>query len=47
MKKRLVSALFLISFTISGCGIEAMFDHPFEWGFAFLVAIACLMVLSN
>ena len=48
MKKKIVSALFITSFMISGCGIESIFDGcAIEWLFAFMVAIGCILVLTR
>ena len=48
MVKKIAGILFLASFILCGCGINSIFDgHAFEWFFAFVVAVACAIVLSS
>ena len=48
MKKKVAALIFVISFSICGCGIDSIFDSgAVEWAVAFLVAISCLLVLGG
>lgn len=43
MKTKILSAMFVISFILTGCGVESIFDEqglPF-WCFCFGVMVTC------
>ncbi len=46
MIKKIAGAVFVVSFVLTGCGIESIFNGGFtEWLFCFMVAVACAAVL--
>lgn len=46
MIKKIAGGLFIISFALTGCGIESIFNGGFtEWLFCFLLAVGMAAVL--
>lgn len=42
MKTKILSAVFVVSFALTGCGIDSIFDGGFPfWLFCFLVTAVC------
>lgn len=46
MIKKIAGFVFLVSFVLTGCGIESIFNGGFtEWCFCFLLAVGMAAVL--